>query len=118
VKLFLDDVRQPPDSTWAVVKTVAAAIEVMESGKVSEASLDDDLGTDEHGRELPKGRTLVSWMAEHDCWPAQAITVHSFNVGGVEYMLDIIGRHAPFTRVGSTDSFVRRRDALSMEADD
>jgi hypothetical protein len=46
-----------------VVRTVAAAIALMEIGEVSEASLDDDLGTDEHGRELPKGRTLVSWMA-------------------------------------------------------
>ena len=72
MKLWLDDARTPPDSTWTWVKTVSYAIQQMETGEVSEASLDHDLGLDGDGRELPEGRTLVYWMAENDYLPYDA----------------------------------------------
>jgi hypothetical protein len=107
VKLWLDDVRQPPDPSWTRVKTVAEARSLMESAEVLEASLDHDLGPDEHGAELPAGRTLVYWMAEHDIWPSEAITIHSANVVGVEYMTGMIERYSPLVRVGHGPRFVR-----------
>jgi hypothetical protein len=105
VKLWLDDVRTPPDETWTWVKTVAEAILLMQAG-VSEASLDHDLGTDEQGTGLPEGRALVYWMAEHNCWPSEAIAVHSANVVGVQYMVGMIARYGPFLRLGSTTRFI------------
>jgi hypothetical protein len=107
MKVWLDDIRTPPDASWTWVRTVADAIQQMETGEVSQASLDHDLGQDDDGRELPEGRTLVYWMAEHDCWPSEAITVHSANVVGVSYMVGMIERYGPFTRAGSTRRFLR-----------
>jgi hypothetical protein len=107
VKLWLDDVRTPPDRSWAWVTTVPAAIILMESGEVTAASLDHDLGQDEDGQELPEGRTLVYWTAENDRWPSEAISVHSANVVGVEYVIGMIARYGPFKRVGQTRQFVR-----------
>ncbi len=44
-KLFLDDLRAPPDQTWVVVRSVPAAIHyVAEYGLPREMSLDHDLG--------------------------------------------------------------------------
>lgn len=107
VMLWLDDVREPPDHRWTWVKTVSAAIELMQGGMVFEASLDHDLGMNDAGDHLPEGRTLVYWMAEHDCWPSEAISVHSANVVGVDYMLGMIERYGPFERVGHTTRFQR-----------
>jgi hypothetical protein len=106
-RLWLDDVRTPPDDSWTWVKTVADATALMEAGQVAEASLDHDLGEGVDGRGLPEGRTLVYWMAEHQCWPTEAITVHSANPVGVDYMLGMIERYGPFVRVGRTRRFVR-----------
>jgi hypothetical protein len=78
MKLWLDDVREPPGEDWTWVKTVPEAKEILGSQEVSEASLDHDLGEDE-----PEGRTLVLWMAENDVWPSQEPVVHSGNVVGV-----------------------------------
>jgi hypothetical protein len=107
VKLWLDDVRTPPDETWTWVKTVDEAIGLMKTSDVTEASLDHDLGSDLDGNELPAGRTLVYWMAENDVWPAEALSVHSANVVGVEYMVGMIERYSPLVRDGRRARFLR-----------
>jgi len=112
VKLWLDDVRTPPDESWTWVKTVEEAIALMNSGEVVEASLDHDLGQDDQGAQLQEGRTLVYWMVENDCWPSESITVHSANVVGVDYMVGMIQRYGPFERVGHTTRFVRTDKAV------
>ena len=103
MKLWLDDIREPPGEDWTWVKTVPEAKEILESQEVSEASLDHDLGDQE-----PEGRTLVLWMAEHEIWPTEEIVIHSGNVVGVEYMTGVVERYGPFsrTRPGGT-RFVR-----------
>ena len=102
MRLWLDDLRTPPDDTWTWVKTIEEAIPLLRAGEVEEASLDNDLG--EH---IPEGRKLVLWMAEHDTWPTRAIRVHSANPVSVEYMEGVIERYGPFERVGRTQRFVR-----------
>lgn len=84
----------------------------MQAG-VSEASLDHDLGIDEQGKGLPEGRALVYWMAEHNCWPSDGLTVHSANVVGVQYMVGMIERYGPFLRVGSTTRFISSPNPLA-----
>jgi hypothetical protein len=116
VKLWLDDVRTPPDDSWTWVKSVDPAVALMERGQVTDASLDHDLGMDERGQELPEGRTLVYWMAEKDCWPSQSIAVHSANVVGVDYMVGMIERYGPFIREGRTTRFVRASDAQDQQS--
>jgi len=45
VKLYIDDVRNPPDDSWVVARTAKDAIEILDSGLViSEISFDHDLG--------------------------------------------------------------------------
>ena len=77
VRLWPDDVRDPLDDHWTWVTTVADITELMKTGNVIEASLDHDLGEDEEETQLPEGRTLVYWMAENDCCPAEQINLHS-----------------------------------------
>lgn len=107
VRIWLDDLRPPPDDSWDWVRTVENAIELMQRGGVDDASLDHDLGRAEDGSLLPEGRTLAVWMAEHDCWPSRSIAVHSANAVGVDYMVGVIERYSPFEREGRTTRFVR-----------
>jgi hypothetical protein len=45
IKLYIDDVRQPPDSTWVVARNGKEALEIIDSGVViTEISFDHDLG--------------------------------------------------------------------------
>lgn len=103
--LWLDDLREPPNPDWTWVKTVGEARRLLRDGHVEAASLDNDLGLDE-----PEGRTLVLWMAEHDIWPENELTIHSANPVAVEYMTGVIERYAPFDRAERTGTkFVRWR---------
>lgn len=61
-KLFLDDLRAPPDHTWVVVRTVRAAIEYVQTyGLPLEMSLDHDLGFGE--RDAP---AFLQWLIDED----------------------------------------------------
>ena len=102
MKLWLDDVRMPPDEDWTWVTSVRAAIVLLETGRVVEASLDHDLGED-----VPEGYELCLWMAEHDIWPRDRIKVHSGNPPGAERMIGVIERYGPFRRVPMTSRFER-----------
>lgn len=86
MKLWLDDLRYPPDINWTWVKSVDEAIEWLKTGKVIKASLDNDLGLE------VEGRRLVLWMAEHDIWPEEVV-VHSNNPVAREYMEGMIKRY-------------------------
>ena len=100
MKLWLDDLRPPPEG-WAWARTVEEAIPHLRSGEVSEASLDHDLG-----EGVEEGHRLVLWMAEHGIWPTQAISVHSSNPPGAEMMAAVIERYGPYRRVPGTRRIV------------
>jgi hypothetical protein len=84
-KLWLDDIRTPPDG-WTWVKTASDAIAALERGNVVEISLDHDLGDD------------VAYGTGYDvvCWIEEAVVtryflppnmaVHSANCVGVARM--------------------------------
>ena len=44
MKLFVDDIRNPPDDSWIVVREAEKAIRLINTGKISVISLDHDLG--------------------------------------------------------------------------
>lgn len=96
IKLWLDDVRLPPDESWTWAKTIDQAKPLLETGRVTEASLDNDLGEDAEGHSLPEGRKLVLWMAEFDKWPSERLRVHSSNTVAVDYMNGMIKRYGPY----------------------
>ncbi len=108
IRLYLDDVRSPPDDTWTVVRTAEEARALLDDPLVTveHASLDHDLGEcsaceQVRGFQDPQntcqhrmtGYDLVKWMAEHDVWPVNKPTVHSFNPVGRANMRATIDRY-------------------------
>jgi hypothetical protein len=111
IDLWLDDVRPAPDG-WVHVKTVDEAKEYLLRGVVRRASLDHDLGACSkcwdagakkwlethdyqsmpHCEHVGTGYTLVCWMEENNCWPAEMPIVHSANPIGCAKMKAVIER--------------------------
>jgi hypothetical protein len=96
-KLWVDDLREPPDRDWTWVKTSADAIRLMElcGNKAlphgeraywGEISLDHDLGGED------TTRPVVMWMCEHDYWP-MIVHVHTANPVGREWLEGMICRY-------------------------
>lgn len=97
MKLWLDDVRAPWKFGyigWEWAKTYEEAIKLLETGKVSKASLDHDLSemaTIDMGNPGEKtGYDVVCWMEETGNWPPDGVNVHSMNPSGSKRMLDVI----------------------------
>lgn len=59
MKIFLDDKRPAPDG-WKRVNWPEEAIELLKTGKVTEISIDHDLGDDERGT----GYDVILWIEE------------------------------------------------------
>lgn len=89
MKLFVDDLRDPPDSSWTVARTSAEALAIIRGGAIlTELSLDHDLGGDD------TTRPVVLYLAEHGGWPAM-VRVHSANPVGVEWLAGMEARYGP-----------------------
>ncbi len=114
MKLWLDDERPAPPG-WVHVTTVADAQRLLASGKVTEASLDHDLGPQPvcfecerdgetksspcqhcscHHRDLD-GYDLVKWMVGSGTWSVTKPQVHSANPTGAANMEAAIERYFP-----------------------
>ncbi len=106
MRLYLDDVRNPPDETWHVCRTAEEAKALLAAGGVEYASLDHDLGECEaceeaRGHQDPQhtcrhkmtGYDLCLWMAEFGVWPKNKPTVHSANPVGRQRMEGVIARY-------------------------
>lgn len=104
MRVWLDDRRPPPDTDWVWVRTPAEAIALLEAGRVSELSLDHDLGLWEGERELT-GYDVVLWMeravATEGFVPPESIRVHSANAAarprmkaGIEAIRRLSGRRS------------------------
>lgn len=93
MRVYLDDERDTPPG-WVRVYWPQQAIELLETGAVTELSLDHDLGDDERGT----GYDVLLWIeqavAERGFAPPR-MRVHSANPAGRRRMLaaiDAIGR--------------------------
>lgn len=95
MKLWVDDVRLPPDDDWVWCQTSEQAISVLDlwrqlgRGAVfpDVVSLDHDLGGDD------TTRPVVLWMCENDYWPVKTV-VHSSNPVGREWLEGMIERYS------------------------
>jgi hypothetical protein len=95
MKLYLDDERETPEG-WVRVLWPDEAIKLLKTGKVSEISLDHDLGDDQRGT----GYDVILWIEEkviiHGFTPPN-IKVHSANSSArhkIELGIAIINRFA------------------------
>ncbi len=82
MKLYLDDERKTP-AGWMRAYTVQEAIKYLESGEVTEISLDHDLGTEEDGHDVA---LWVEVHADDGSLPRLKWNVHSANPAGASRM--------------------------------
>lgn len=88
MKLWLDDKRPAPDSSWRLATDATAARSLLIAGDVTFASLDHDLGL-----LSETGYWLICWMEERGCWPVDGVRVHSMNPVGRQQMETVIRKH-------------------------
>lgn len=93
MKLWVDDLRPAPDSTWTVARSFGAAVSKLYSAKqrnlrLEAISLDHDLG------ETSTGYDLLKLVVEYGWWP-DVLTFHTSNVVGRENMSQLARRYAP-----------------------
>jgi hypothetical protein len=101
MKIWVDDIRTPPDNTWYWCKTSQDAIQeliiskMMSNGKlggicsmgwITEMSLDHDLGGDD------TTRPIVLWCCENDFWPVE-VRIHTANPVGRDWLEGMIERY-------------------------
>ncbi len=91
MKIWVDDIRTPPDDTWCWIKTSQKAIAVLMARQIlgleiEVMSLDHDLGGDD------TTRPIVLWCCERNFWPVE-FRVHSANPVGVEWLTGMIERY-------------------------
>jgi len=81
MKLWVDDMREPPDTSWIVARSAAAAIDVLRTGWVTELSLDHDLGDGRDGYEV------AAWLEMHPALLPWRMDCHSANPVGRERIM-------------------------------
>jgi len=77
MRVFLDDVRNPP-AGWTRVRWPEEAIELLRTGQVEELSIDHDLGDDDRGT----GYDVLLWIEEAVAtrrFVPPRLTVHTAN---------------------------------------
>ena len=79
IKLWLDDIRNPPDELWTWVKTYDEALEYITKNVVSEISFDHDLGTKLTGYSVAKA---IEHYAYYDMVQQMVWSIHSANPVG------------------------------------
>lgn len=98
MKVYLDDERATPDG-WVRVWWPEEAISLLESGQVTELSLDHDLGDDAHGT----GYDVLLWLEEAVAtrgFVPPRVQVHSANSSARQKMTLAIARIERFVQDG------------------
>ena len=91
MKIWVDDIRTPPDNEWIWFVSSSAALDFLKLCKrnqltVHEMSLDHDLGGED------TTRPIVLWFCEADFWPVK-VNVHSANPVGIDWLEGMIERY-------------------------
>lgn len=103
MKLYVDDVRNAPDDSWVVARTVTQAIRTINQFRheLTHISLDHDIGhmvqVDGTSRPFPCGETfepVAYYIGEVFAGkPTPTVTIHSSNPVGAENMMNILARN-------------------------
>jgi hypothetical protein len=81
MKLWVDDLRSPPDSTWHWVLTVEDALTCIRRSTISEIAFDHDLGT---GGEAYNIAVYIEEGAYFKMLPRMKWSIHSANPVGAQ----------------------------------
>lgn len=116
-KLYIDDIRNPPDGTWVVARSVDAAISyVLEYGFPRFISFDHDLGlklrarddqaiilvAEEEDTEAPSGYDFAKWLVNEDI-------EHGWMDGGFDYQVHSANPVGAANIRGLLDHYLRVR---------
>lgn len=84
MKLFVDDLRDPPDDSWQVARSTSEAVRMCQAIWPSDLALDHDLGGDDRImdflkilQEMGEGRPIPSWTV-HSANPVGRKNIESF----------------------------------------
>jgi hypothetical protein len=93
MKIWVDDIRTPPNESWYWAKDSEAALGILKLMKAIDEvpdamSLDHDLGGDD------TTRPVVLWMCDNNFWPVEVV-VHSANPVGCDWLEGMIERYKP-----------------------
>lgn len=97
MKLWIDDLRDPPDSSWRVAKTSEEALSILERHleEIQVISFDHDLGGND------TSRPVVAWLEElaycEGYLPIRTC-IHSANPVGREWMEHGLKRSTVFSK--------------------
>jgi hypothetical protein len=99
LKIWLDDLRDPPSLQWDWCKSVDQAIETLSRAKeyghqFTHLSLDHDLG--DFVYEGGNAPNFLDRLVENENWPTIMIAIHSANPVGVANMCRTIERYGPY----------------------
>lgn len=86
MKLFLDDLREPPDDSWVVARSTIEALEICRETWPTELALDHDLGGDDTVMiflrglyEICEDKPIPSWSV-HSANPVGKKNIESFMI--------------------------------------
>lgn len=82
IKLWVDDIRNPPDPSWYIARTYQEAVDVLKDTPVSILSLDHDLGEEKTGYDVFLYIENKAMSRHPFTWGIPAIRCHSANPVG------------------------------------
>ena len=104
MRMYLDDIREPKDTSLIVVRSFSEAVSfVLEKGVPSFISFDHDLGMKE-GELLETGYDFAKWLVEKDIEGIIEIpedfsfNVHSANPVGAKNIEEYLNRYLKFKK--------------------
>lgn len=94
-RLFLDDVRDPPDDSWAVVRSYEEFVDYIETNGVPDLiSFDHDLGDG-----VPTGMDCAKFLVDNQLL-VKGFQVHSANTPGRKNIKSLLTNWTEFHRRG------------------
>lgn len=82
MKIFLDDIRNPLDQTWTIVRNFNDCIYLLSNFVCDVISLDHDLGTEKTGYDVAKWIEERVYLEDMAGFEAPKIMIHSANPVG------------------------------------
>lgn len=112
-KIWVDDIRRPPDDSWNWARTNDDARELLQRQPYDIASLDHDLGLHFHDPDMPDadmqvlgcdwpqddGEQLAKWLHRNPQFTPKLIRIHSFNPVGARRMKRILDADPQVTTI-------------------
>lgn len=95
MKLYVDDIRKPPDDSWHLVRSNTEAIRILATQNVEEISLDHDIACYlVTGQEHTSNETFqpiayfIAKMPENE--RPKTVRIHTANPGGADIFVSIL----------------------------